>query len=151
MDEELQQLEAELKQLRPRAVSAGLRQRVAGELAAGRMSRAWAALPLAAALAVAFTLWQRADENQVLAEAEPRQPLAAGSPQPEAQFKPVSVEKLLYDAKDDGAVTLDNGMRVHRMREFYVDTVTWRDPQTNASLRWSVPREEVRLQPVIFQ
>jgi hypothetical protein len=32
-----------------------------------------------------------------------------------------------------------------------VDTITWKNPRTNASVRWTVPREEVRVVPVKFQ
>jgi hypothetical protein len=32
-----------------------------------------------------------------------------------------------------------------RVRARYLDTYTWKNPTTNASLRWSVPRDEIRL------
>jgi hypothetical protein len=58
---------------------------------------------------------------------------------------------VLYAAEDEGIVTLDDGRPARRERLHYVDTVTWRNPRTNASLTWSVPREEVRIVPVNFQ
>lgn len=149
MDEELQQLEAELKQLRPRTVSPGLRQRLARELEPRiRLRWVWTALPIAAALALLLTL-NRSD-HEVPTAAAPAVAQATTRPTPEV-YRPVSVENVLYASEDEGIVTLENGARVHRVREAYVDTVTWRNPQTNASLRWSVPREEVRVVPVYFQ
>jgi hypothetical protein len=48
-------------------------------------------------------------------------------------------------------VTLADGTAARRVRSSYVDTITWKNPKTNASLRWSVPRDEVRVMPVVFQ
>jgi hypothetical protein len=48
-------------------------------------------------------------------------------------------------------VTLDDGTPARRARLKFVDSVTWRDPRSNASLTWTVPREEVRVMPVVFQ
>ena len=75
----------------------------------------------------------------------------AAKPQSTASFKPVAAENLLLDASDEGYTTLDDGTPVRRMRRSYIDTITWKDPRTNASLTWSVPREEVRVIPVVFQ
>ena len=58
---------------------------------------------------------------------------------------------LLYAAQNDGLVTLSDGTPARRERLNYIDTITWKDPRTNASVRWSVPREEVRVVPVNFQ
>ena len=65
--------------------------------------------------------------------------------------KPVAAEKVLYAARDEGLVTLEDGTTARRERLSYVDTITWKNPRTNASLTWSVPREEVRVVPVHFQ
>ena len=46
------------------------------------------------------------------------------------------------------AVTLDDGTTAHRVFQCYLDTYTWRNPRTNASLRWTVPRDELRVIPV---
>jgi hypothetical protein len=37
------------------------------------------------------------------------------------------------------------------MIEAHVDTITWRDPRSAASIQWSVPREELRIVPVVFR
>ena len=48
-------------------------------------------------------------------------------------------------------VTLADGTPARRERIQFVDTITWRNPRTNASLTWTVPREEVRVVPVVWQ
>jgi hypothetical protein len=48
-------------------------------------------------------------------------------------------------------VTLADGTPARRVRQSYVDKITWENPRSNASLVWSVPREEVRVVPVNFQ
>ena len=63
-------------------------------------------------------------------------------------YEPVSAENVLYDSRDEGLVTLDDGTTAHRVFQSYLDTYTWRNPHTNASLRWTVPRDEVRVIPV---
>jgi hypothetical protein len=78
-------------------------------------------------------------------------PAPDGSLANAAAFKPVAAENLLVEARDEGYVTLDDGTTARRVRRSYVDTITWQDPRTNASLVWSVPREEVRVVPVLFQ
>lgn len=163
MDDELFRLEAELKRLRPAVPSRDLLLRLEAELAPAaaargasvvRRGRAWwvwaGALPIAAALAVAFVVNTRRPPiptNQVLVAAHA--PVAATAN--EAVFKPVAAENVLYAVSDEGLVTLDDGTSARRERLSYVDTITWKNPRTNASVRWTVPREEVRVVPVKFQ
>lgn len=61
-------------------------------------------------------------------------------------FQPVDALRLLVDTTDEGVVTLADGTPVRRLRERYVDSVTWRQPETNASLVVSLPREDIRFQ-----
>ncbi|MSU23602.1 MAG: hypothetical protein EXS32_07235 [Opitutus sp.] len=149
MDDEIQSLEAELKRLRPAGPSRDLLARLGRDLAPAARSPAprwwlWAgALPIAAAIAVAFTLAARREP------AVPPPPRVAAMPP--AVFQPVAAENVLYAAQDDGPVTLADGTSARRERLSYVDTITWKNPRTNASVRWSVPREEVRVVPVSFQ
>lgn len=146
-----EQLEAELKQFRPAAPPRRLVENIASELSAGSSRRsmpgvAWPwAVALAAAAALAFLLPQFGNN--------PVAPVASAVPaaSPESAFKPVAAEKVLVSANDEGLVTLDDGTPARRERLHYVDTITWRNPRTNASLTWSVPREEVRVVPVAFQ
>ena len=69
----------------------------------------------------------------------------------DALLKPVAAENVLVSASDEGLVTLEDGTPARRERLQFVDTITWKNPRTNSSLRWSVPREEVRIVPVVFQ
>jgi hypothetical protein len=156
MDEELQQLEAELKRLRPAAPSRELLTNLSRELGPAsvfrRPSRAWwlwaGALPAAAALALLIAFGMRRGHPATPQPLPVNTEIAATEP---AVFKPVAAENVLYSARDEGLVTLDDGTSARRERLRYVDTITWKDPRTNASVRWSVPREEVRVVPVNFQ
>ena len=152
MDDELKQLEAELKQLRPAAPSARLQARIERELAQpaaprtlAPVQRFWAvAMPAAAAVALAFNHF--ADESRPPAPRAANSAIAAAAP-----LKPIAAENVLVAATDEGLVTLADGTPARRERLQFVDTITWRNPRTNASLTWSVPREEVRVVPVSFQ
>jgi hypothetical protein len=170
MDEELLKLEEELKRLRPAAPTRDFLARIAREIdppaaeapVVRRPARLWwlwaGALPAAAALAVLLTFSMRtrpaarsaAVPLAVAATAKPSvaEQLVAEST---AAFKPVAAENVLYSVLDEGLVTLEDGTPARRERFNYVDTVTWKNPRTNASVRWTVPREEVRVVPVKFQ
>jgi hypothetical protein len=154
MDDELEQLEAELKTLRPAAAPARLVAQIERHLAAApaRTQRRvtplfwlWTALPAAAALAVAIGVAMHREVGRSRPATRPTGVAA------QAVLKPVAAENVLYSATDEGLVTLEDGTRARRERLNYVDTITWVNPRTNASLKWSVPREEVRLVPVSFQ
>lgn len=152
MDDELQQLEAELKGLRPAPLPAALVARVEAELAGqpapvparprgGNVAWFWPFLTAAAAvLAMTFA-------PQPPVPAEGKDSIAHGG----AMLKPIAAENLLVSAQDEGLVTLPDGTPARRARLQYVDTITFKNPRTNASLTWSVPREEVRIVPVSFQ
>ncbi|MEO6002020.1 MAG: hypothetical protein ABIZ04_20630 [Opitutus sp.] len=145
MDEELLKLESELSALRPAQPSADLQLRLAqirpvARTTARALRWSWLALPAAAALTLAyFNATPTAPSNAA--------PVVTASP----TFKPVSAKNVLLDSRDDGYATLTDGTPVHRTREIYLDTITWKNPQTKASLTWSVPREEIRIIPVAFQ
>ena len=144
MDDEFYELEEELKRLRPVSASPLLAARVEHALRDPRRNYwRWAALPAAAALAGAVLL----RENQPLPVSGPS-PTAAGNV---VTYKPVSAQNLLYEQQDGGLVTLADGTTARRYLNSYVDTITWKNPRTQASLRWSVPRTEVRVVPVSFQ
>jgi hypothetical protein len=150
MDDELQQLEAELKRLRPVAPAPPLAARIGRELAArrpGRLWWTWVALPAAAALAFVLVRPERpgTDAPKVVASPAPVPVVAR------AIFKPVAAENVLVEARDEGLVTLADGTAARRVRQSYIDTITWKDPHGRASLKWSVPREEERIVPVVFQ
>lgn len=152
MDDELQALEAELQRLRPAPPSPALRARLQRALAAPPASHPnrrtdwwWLTLPVAAAAMIVLNL-----KLQDSAPTSP-EPALAGQAAVHDTLKPVAAENVLYAAADEGLVTLDDGTAARRERLHFVDTITWRNPRTNASLTWSVPREEVRIVPVRFQ
>jgi hypothetical protein len=141
MDDELHELESELKRLRPLAPSPAVATGIGRALAAPRRRYwAWTALPLAAAFA-GVILWRD----------RPALPGPVSAPAgTAATYKPVSAENLLLSQRDEGLVTLSDGTTARRYRSSYVDTITWKNPRTQASLRWSVPRTEERVIPVSF-
>ena len=151
MDDELQNLEAELKTLRPAPPSVALVGQIEHELSAvvkRRAPLAWfwgAALPAAAALALMAASIMRRDLSRRSVA-----PLT-GTAAAQEVLKPVAAENVLYSVRDEGVVTLDDGTPARRERLSYVDTITWKNPHTHASLTWTVPREEVRVLPVSFQ
>ncbi len=171
MDEPLHELEAELKALRPRDPSLRLAAHIERELAqeaplasvrpryttaTNLGSWQWLGWPaVAAALAVLAAvgfemLTRRAEtpairpEAPVVATSDPVAPAAAGL------YRPVSAASVLYDLKDEGAVTLEDDQPARQARYRFVDTYTWKNPANNASVKWSVPRDEVRVVPVRF-
>jgi len=192
-DTSLQDLENELKALRPRRPSVLLRARVEHELsqpeaaprdAAAQMpprytsattlrSWKWFSWQMAAAAVVALTVsvgvwrWQAArniapatpapaaSELAQTGKSEPAPAESSIAPAPRAfaatdTYRPVKAANVLYDLKDEGPVMLDDNTPGRRIRARYVDTYTWKNPATNASLKWSVPRDEVRVLPASF-
>jgi hypothetical protein len=150
MDEELSQLEAELKRLRLRAPSSQLMAQLESRLATRAWPRmSWLLLPLAAAAALAVGFFLRMPElPQPKPMANP--PARATAETAPEVFKPVRMDNVLYAARDEGLVTLDDGRIARRLRREYVDSVTWRDPQGDAAVTWTVPRTEVAVVPVSF-
>lgn len=212
MDESLQELENELKALRPRRPSVLLRARVEHDLsvdapaaaralptapatlapapaatparrfttASSLRSWKWVSWQLAAtasvALGVSIAFWQwqiRRDDPapaRELAQTAP-QPAAPAAPAPDLAapasatasgdrrlatarprdaYRPVKAANVLYDLQDEGSVVLEDNTPARRVRARYVDTYTWKNPATNASFKWSVPRDEVRVLPAKF-
>jgi hypothetical protein len=160
MDNETDQLEEELARLRPATPSRTLIKRIDSELAVVVAPRAFpwtewilaAALPAAAVITLLLTQLPRSGDAPAVSD--PTSSTAAGGAAldfKEASLKPVAAEKVLVSATDEGLVTLQDGTPARRERVHYVDTITWKNPRTNASLTWSVPREEVRVVPIAFQ
>lgn len=158
MDDDLNNLEAELKRLRAAPPSRVLLERVGRDLAPATQAQplaplrwVWfAVLPAAAAFVVVFVQYSRRSVDvdspgRVVVTA------SAGLPSADTPLKPVAAENVLVSARDEGLVTLEDGTSARRERLQFVDTITWKNPRTNSSLRWSVPREEVRIVPVVFQ
>lgn len=181
MDDPLQELEHELKALRPRRPSVLLRARLDHELgdatAPSRPARrfrsatslnswkwlSWRSVAAAAGLAfvVSIGVWRQAPPAPTAgavtttavepdaASTAPANPPAAALAALES-FRPVKAANVLYDLQDEGATLLPDNTPARRVRARYVDTYTWRNPATNSSLKWSVPRDEVRVLPASF-
>jgi hypothetical protein len=167
MDENLQELENELKRLTPRRPSAALRRALEGELgvaasattparreSAGTSLRPWkwASWSLAAAAVIALVAVLQISRPVVAPVPQPAfdvsevsGPSAVSMPAAANRYEPVQATSVLYDLKEDGAATLADQSEGRQVRYRYVDTYTWKNPTTNASLRWSVPRDEVRV------
>jgi len=162
MDESLQELENELKRLRPRALPESMISRLEHELGAvpapSRYATAtrlrswkWAGWSLAGAAAVAMgffavSLWRPGVSTPIA----PVTPVVAEAPRPVQapvanRYEPVRASSVLYDMKDDGVAYLPDQTPGRQVRYRYVDTYTWKNPATKASLKWNVPRDEVRL------
>ncbi|MFZ5497379.1 MAG: hypothetical protein ACOZE5_18840 [Verrucomicrobiota bacterium] len=170
MDESLRELENELKRLTPRGPSPALRTALERELgpaapapavtsvrryvtATSLRSWKWASWTLAGtgvAAVVALLVFLQTDHRPAGG------PDSRAAPTPAAEqahaaavaanrYEPVQVTSVLYDLQEGDPATLPDRTAGREVRYRYVDTYTWKNPATNASLRWSVPRDEVRL------
>lgn len=168
MDESLQELENELKTLQPRRAPARWLNQINRELAAELPASArpryatatnlgswkwlgWRTAGLAAALALVATVGLVSLRRPVPAAA-PAVLAAAPAPVPAAipVYEPVTASNVLYDLKDEGEVKLAGETSARQVRARYVDTYTWKNPRNNASIRWTVPRDEVRVVPARY-
>jgi len=159
-DDEIIELEHELRRLRPRAASAqlfhGIRDSLERDEAAVAAMRTDAVLHISdwvrwgLPLAAAFVFG-------VLAARFPQAPIEVGRPESRpalpvedagSLYRPVRADNLVFEARDAGLVTLPDGTQARQVSNRYLDTITWRNARTNASLRWSIPREEIRLIPI---
>lgn len=180
MDESLQELENELKRLRPRAPSSRLLARLEVDLAgtspvsvAIEKSPAevipfrswfnWRAIAATAAAVVFAAALLVSRQSPVDNPAAPTIMAHTASPSahpthastavtvPSAaasqRYQPVGAASVLYDLREDAQVNVAAPAPFRRLRYRYVDTYTWKNPATNASLKWSVPRDEVRVIP----
>ena len=169
MDESLQELENELKTLQPRRASdrwlAEVNRELAAELPATARPRyatasnlnswkwlGWRTAGLAAALALVATigvLSSRRAEPASTAPAIIAVP-APATPVNVAAYQPVTATNVLYDLKDEGAVKVEGDASARQVRARYVDTYTWKNPRNNSSIKWTVPRDEVRVVPASY-
>jgi hypothetical protein len=169
MDESLQELENELKRLSPRRTTPNLLAALERELGpvgtatpARRYSTAtslhswkwvtWSLAGAAAAALVALAVFNQFGRKAAPAPSAPVDRVAsAPTPQPAPlevvanRYEPIKASSVLYDLQESEPTTLPDRTEGREVRYRYVDTYTWQNPSTNASLRWSVPRDEVRL------
>ena len=140
MDDDLKRLEDELGRLRPAAPRPEFLSRVEEALNRRPIVQTWwvwASLPVAAALVLVLH-WPR----RIAA------PLAAV---PAASFEPVDVRDVLVSSRDEGYITLADGRPARRLIEAHLDTIVWRNPKSAESIQWSVPREELKIIPIVYQ
>jgi len=140
MDDPLKELEDELGRLRPVAPGRELFERIDRRLEPRGRGWLWALIPAACALAAAAGLHWGAHA-----------PTGARAAPASGMLSPVVFQDVLVGSSDEGYVELADGWPARRVLEAHVDTIVWRDPSSASSLRWSVPREEVRIVPVSFQ
>lgn len=174
MDESLLELENELKRLSPRRLSPGLLAALDHDLAdtrsagpvvaAPRYSTAttlrswkWASWSLAGAAAVILAAYLLRppvkpgvqSPGSALVQVEPAVPVPS-LPTPAGsvaanRYEPVQATTVFYDLQESAPTMLPDRSEGREVRYRFVDTYTWKNPATNASVRWSLPRDEVRL------
>lgn len=169
MDESLQELENELKTLQPRRAPARWLNQINRELAAELPASArpryasatnlgswkwlgWRTVGLAAALALMATVGL-VNLRRPVPVVAPAALAAAPAPVTSAEvpaYEPVTASNVLYDLKDEGEVKLEGATSARQVRARYVDTYTWRNPRNNASIKWTVPRDEIRVLPASY-
>jgi hypothetical protein len=161
-----EELESELKKLRPVRPSAELMSRVASALADGGENTAkvirpqhfrvnWLGLGLGLAAAAAFLILARVDfrptdkTKQIIASATPSiQQKAAALP----NYQATGLTQVVYSKRDEGLVFPPGALEPsRRVRTAKRETLQWRDRQSGAQLAVSYPTEEVTLIPVSGQ
>lgn len=145
-------LESELRQLRPRAVSNATWQTIAKKLAAEPRQPTGSSRVQPVERVIPFRRWigwgcaagflTSVSWTGVHPHIAPR--VTETSP----ILQPVADDNRVVKQVDEGLVTLSDGTPARRFRITSVDTITWKDPHTNTSLQWSVPREDVRVIPI---
>jgi hypothetical protein len=176
MDESFHELEAELKSLRPRRPAPALLERIEKEMATDglpvtspRYTSAtnlnswkwlgWRPAGIAAALAVIVAVsWINRKQEMppavapagVAATNPPIRPATQRDLPGSKSAQEIAATNVLYDLKDEGTVLVNGDTPARRVRYRYVDTYTWKNPRTNASLKWSVPRDEIRVLPAVL-
>jgi hypothetical protein len=175
MDENLVELENELKRLSPRRPSRPMLAAIERDLARRHASGSpgvavgystattlrgwkwttWALVGAAAVLALAFTLpavfedpKAPGDTPVIARQAEASAAatdIATIAPTTLDRYEPVQASTVLYAMHESSPRTLPDRTEGREVRYRFVDTYTWKNPARNASVRWSVPRDEVRL------
>lgn len=158
MSDDFSDLENELRRLRPRTLRPELLTRLAAESPDAQTASKsaaivwlWPVLGAAAAVIFAGVVLQNWDATG--ARVRPNE-MAAGPVNPQtgpARLTPVSATNVFYGADVERTVQMSDDLQAQQVRLHYVDTITWRDPRRNASIQWSVPREEVVLVPLQAQ
>lgn len=168
-DNDFADLEAELQQLQPRRPPPELEARISEILSRPELARTthattvggeeralgiwttwkWANWSVAAALIALLVTLSRwvppipavgPAESETLVSTEP----ASADPAAVGGLKPVRASRTIVDSRVEGVYELPDGSAVERVRDYFIDTIEWRDPSGRSQLRWEVPRESVR-------
>jgi hypothetical protein len=165
MDDELIELERELKQLRPRGISPELMARIGRELRveplgardvatftrrAGSFGDVLCRISLwpVAAVFVFGVAWLVVvgGRSGVARESASRGVHVAGVP---ASSRALLVASdVIYDSVDEGIFVVDDAPPVRLVRNRHVSAVSWTDPQSRATFECTLPREELVSLPV---
>src|SRR5882724_1565866 len=149
---EFTELEAELRALRPSPLSEDFILRVERSLAApsssrfsakNRLSFEWVSWPIAASFVGAMA-WLSHGASPAAVDT----PSGTGEAAAFATYKPVGAENILYDVREEGLTTMADGTPARQVRDRYMDVITWKNAAATSSVRWTVPRDEVRLVPI---
>ncbi|HEY4302673.1 MAG TPA: hypothetical protein VGM73_17515 [Candidatus Didemnitutus sp.] len=174
MDESLKELEDELSRLHPARPSLAVAARIEAELALGESRTAapqpgasvanrtrrlaWSLCVAAAAAAVTFVALRQSPSVAPLpdhANSVTRPSGAVTTSQPplspdDAEYRPVDARSVFYGVSAETGVYLRDQTPVQQVRYRYLDTYTWKNQATHASLQWTVPRDEIRVIPAIL-
>ncbi len=161
---EFEDIEQELRKLRPVPPAEGLQVRIEKSLGAdadkdtnkqpGRIGSPvitlrWA-IPLGLAAALAIAAFVSLPKNTPVAEPKEttvlnRDHSAPVEPSAPARFVPVKARHVLMNAQEEGIFYIDDHIPARRMRYRFVDSYTWENSSDGSSLRVALPREEVLL------
>jgi hypothetical protein len=121
----------------------GARYTTATNWTSGKWSN-WSIAAALVALIVVFTdRTGRLAQDGELAALQPRISVNAAE-HAEPTMRPVRAERTLLGSQVDGIIELADGSPVQRVRDYFVDTIVWRDPSGQSELTWQVPQEAVR-------
>ena len=137
MNDELKALESQLSRLRPVAPSEFFEARMGAALETTKRARGGFAVVriVAAAGFAAAVAWLAAFSPDVAAVRRPD------------VLRPVAAEEMLQSADDEGLMTLEDGSLARRVRLRFVETRSWSG--AGKTLTWTMPREELRIVPVM--
>lgn len=150
--DEFSELEADLKKLRPAAISDALvsrleremtRERESGRRTAGVLPRRrpvfvrWCPVGAGIAAALAFFLLARQTPNETKAP-ETSSPVATAL---QDALVPTDHTRVVYDSRDEGLLFAGDAP-FRRTRYQTRETMEWKNPASGASLRVSYPSEE---------
>jgi hypothetical protein len=160
------EFEHSLRRFRPGPPSAGLRSKIAAELAARGQSAAVAhglrwrknllqkilfGLGSAAAGAAAMYFATLQPQPERLASAGEIDPAAAESPSLAWPEDGIQTGRELLSAEDDGWLVEASSEPQRRLRVRYLERLRWTLPGTGSVVEVEMPREDVVLIPVVMQ